>query len=79
MEEKLFNASMKFIRVCDAKLTEKEEEGWVGWDKKENEEEFEKRLTRHLLKDFTQESLIDISNYCMFLWNLKDIKKGGNQ
>ena len=68
-EDKLFNCSMEFIRACDRRLTEKEGEGWTAWDNLKNKELFANRLIKHILKEFTQESLIDISNYCMFLWN----------
>ena len=74
MEEKLFNALMKFIRVCDAKLTEKEEKGWVGWDNPEYEKEFEGEIVIQSLP-LTQNDCVNIANYCMFLWNLKEIRK----
>ena len=72
---KLDNASMKFHLACVVKLKEKEKEGWVGWDNISNQEIFEKRLTRHLLKEYSQGGLIDISNYSMFLWNLIESEK----
>ena len=72
---KLDNASMKFHLACIIKLKEKEKEGWEGWDNLGNQELFEKRLTRHLLKEYSQEGLIDISNYANFLWNLIESEK----
>ena len=76
MEDKLFNATMEFYRACDVKLEKKEKEGWVGWD----DEKYKPRFIRKVFSydaQPTQEDLVDIANYCDFLWNLIQVKKGG--
>ena len=67
---------MRFIRVCDKKLTEKERQGYIGWDDKKYKCRFEDRLKHDIFCELTQNRLVNISNFCMFLWNLMEIKKG---
>ena len=77
MEDKLFNASMEFYRACDIKLELKEKEGWAGWDNPEFEKKLRNDLRSHVEKALSQENLVDIANFCDFLWNLIQVKKGG--
>ena len=75
MNDKLLNSTMKFKLACLNKLTEKEKAGWTGWDNQDAENGFKNELKVHYdRKDWTQDDLIDISNYCMFLWNLIEVK-----
>ena len=76
MENKLFNASMKFNLACVVKLREKEKEGQIGWDNPHWEEAFKKRIKDLPQFELTQNNLVNISNYCNFLWNLIEIKRG---
>jgi len=77
MEDKLFNASMGFYRACDTKLELKEKEGFIGWDDPEFEKDMRNNLRSHVEKALSQENLVDIANFCDFLWNLIQVKKGG--
>jgi len=80
MEDKLFNASMEFVRTCDKRLEEKEKAGWVGWDKYVFKGRYKGKIRLLSRKQkLTQEDLVDISNYCMFLWNLIEKRKGDSK
>ena len=78
MENKLYNASMKFHLACVSKLKEKEKEGWSGWDNKKEKKYFEGRIMHDSFSNLTQKRLVHISNFCFFLWNLIEEKKGGD-
>ena len=72
---KLDNTSMKFHLACVVKLKEKEKEGYTGWDNPDW-----KKAIRRIIKDrsqleLTQKHLVNIANYCMFLWNLIEDKR----
>jgi len=79
MKDKLLEASMKFDFVCLNKLKAKERLGWSGWDDIKNKDILEERFIKHVKTPLTQDNLIDIANFCMFLWNLieteKEVKK----
>ena len=74
---KLDNASMKFHLACVVKLKEKEKEGYTGWDNPDWEKAFENIVKDRSQLELTQKNLVNISNYCMFLWNLIENKKKG--
>lgn len=76
MEVKLNSVWLKFNHACYKKLAAKERRGFAGWDKQENKELLEEGFYEHTRKPLTQGNLIDISNYCNFLWNLIEDKKG---
>jgi len=78
MNKKLANSTQHFYLACLVKLEEKEKAGWGGWDKTYNKELFEEDVTIRAKKPLTQSNLVDISNYCNFLWNLLEVNKGGN-
>jgi len=77
MDKKLLSATMKFNLACLNKLAEKEKEGWVGWDNPEGKDGFKSEIEEHwqVKRELTQDDLVDISNYCNFLWNLKELPK----
>jgi len=75
MKNKLYNASMKFHLACVVKLKEKEKEGWIGWDNPHWEGAFKKRIKDLPQFELTQNNLVNISNYCNFLWNLIEAEK----
>ena len=77
MDGKLLNSAAKFNLACLNKLSQKEKEGWGGWDWECCKTSFEKRIKHDAKRELTQKSLINIANYCMFLWNL--IEKGGEK
>lgn len=62
------------------------DENFRGWDDPGNVEKFEIRLREMGLRacqyDFTEEDIINMANFCMFLWyhkkQEKDIKEASN-
>ena len=70
MDIKLRTAWLKFNYASYKKLAAKEKRGFAGWDKQKNKELLERGLIEHIKKPLTQRNLIDIANYCNFLWNL---------
>ena len=68
--DKLLEASMKFSFICLNKLKKKERLGWTGWDNPKNRKILESRFTEHIKKPLTQDNLVDIANFCGFLWHL---------
>lgn len=79
MEDKLFNATMKFQLACLTKLAEKEKEGLMGWDNPHWEKAFKKRIKDLPQFELTQENLVNIANYCNFLWNLIQVEKNNGK
>uniref|UniRef100_A0A6M3IF50 Uncharacterized protein n=1 Tax=viral metagenome TaxID=1070528 RepID=A0A6M3IF50_9ZZZZ len=75
MEKKLLNSTIKFSLACLGKLEEKESNGWGGWDWEACKTSFEKRIKHDAKSKLTQKSLVNIANYCMFLWNLIENKR----
>ena len=76
MKDKLFDASMEFIRVCDEKLTEEEEKGKIGWDNPDLKDNFKGYIRETSGKcKLKQKDLVNMANYCMFLWNLIQVEK----
>lgn len=65
----------KFHLACSQKLEKKEKEGFDGYYKSENKKQLEIDLLAHIAKGFTPDNLIDIANYCNFLWNLDEDAK----
>ena len=66
---------MKFNLACLDKLRQKEKEGWIGWDDKKYKCSFEDRMKHDVYSELTQKRLVNISNFCNFLWNLIEAKK----
>ncbi|MCK4446830.1 MAG: hypothetical protein KAW56_07090 [Candidatus Marinimicrobia bacterium] len=75
MEDKLRMACFKFTNACMEKLEFKERQGYTKWDDPNFESVLKMKLENHTKKKLTQENLIDISNFCDFLWNLIEDKK----
>ncbi len=70
MKWKLRKKTYRFNYACYLKLEKKEREGFFGYDGPKNKEMLEKGFMDHIEKGFEQDNLIDLSNYCNFLWNL---------
>lgn len=75
MEKKLRMARINFDYACYKKLEAKEKEGWTGWDNPDNKKLLKAKLMKHIIKPLTQDNLVDIANFCNFLWNLIEVKK----
>ena len=77
MEKKLRMARIDFDYACYKKLEEKEELGWEGWDNQARKGTFIERIKNLLKCELNQKNLVNIANYCNFLWDLIEVKKGG--
>ena len=76
MNKKLANATQHFYLTCLVKLEKKEKEGYIGWDDPKNAMGFKSEIEEHFKREIiTQDDLVDISNYCNFLWNGKEAEK----
>lgn len=71
MEQRLKLAWKKFNNACGRKLEEKGKEGYTEWDNPDFEWELKLKLKEHFKKEWTSENLVDIANFCNFLWNLR--------
>ena len=79
MERKLLDSTMKFNLACYDKLIKKEELGWTGWDCIGWKGDFIERIKNLLKRELNQKNLVNIANYCNFLWNLIEVKKEGGE
>ena len=75
MKKNLKMNCFKFHLACSQKLEKKEVEGFDGYYKPENKKQLEADLLKHVAKGFAPDNLVDISNYCNFLWNLDEDAK----
>ena len=76
MAETLKTAHQKFSEACFRKMKRKERAGWFGWDDPNEEWTLKLKLKEHFRREWTQKNLVDIANFCMFLWNLKKEEMG---
>ena len=74
---------INFQRACIEKLNRKRAEGRGGWNDPEQCEERSLRimLADHMARaagtqEFSDESLLDIANFCMFIWSHRRIVAG---
>ena len=76
MSKKLTNTSKKFYVASLARILIKEQEGFEGCDDYGNKGLFKGKIrTLARKRKLTQKILMDIGNYCNFLWNLMEEKK----
>lgn len=75
MDKKLRIAGYEFHRACMIKLEYKENAGYLGWDILAFEKDLQEDLISHTKKPLTQDNLVDIANFCNFLWNLIENRK----
>lgn len=73
--KKLRFASFEFNYACIKKLEAKQKQGYYGWDNPINKENLESLFKEHTNRPLTQRNLVDISNFCNFLWNLLEAQK----
>lgn len=78
----IFEAVDVFAEAMKEKLAKKERDGWEGWDEPGNEAGLKESMVDHILercicgglrlrvKTFSSPNLVDIANFCMFLWNI---------
>lgn len=75
MKVKLRSFWLRFNYACYKKLAVKERRSFIGYSDPNNKETLEKGLKDHIKKGFGQSNLVDIANYCNFLWNLIEDQK----
>ena len=68
--KKLRVASCEFNHARMKKLVAKQKQGYYGWDDPTKRENLESLFREHTNRPLTQRNLIDIANFCDFLWNL---------
>ena len=73
--KKLRFASYEFNHACIKKLEAKQKEGYSGWDEPKNKDNLESLFKEHTNRPLTQRNLVDIANFCMFLWNILEAYK----
>ena len=61
-----------FSEKCFIKLIEKLTQKFEGWDNKEYKKIYQCRLLALSKKQLTQNNLINIANYCSFLWFMEE-------
>jgi len=77
-DKKLSRVAFDFYYASYDKLIEKEELGWTGWDNKCWKGTFLGDIKRLLKCELNQKNLVNIANYCMFLWNFEEEAKDGH-
>jgi len=57
------------------RLNDKEAIGWQGWNNPAYEGEFRDEIRARAKIKLTQKELVDIANYCNFVWNILEKEK----
>lgn len=71
LRTKLLAAWCVFSFACGRRLEKEEEAGRIGWDDAYYKKEWEGRVRMLAGKKLTSGRLVNIANYCNFLWNMK--------
>lgn len=75
---RLMATSADFFIARVKRLERKEEQGFAGWENTMNELFFKTQIRERALKALTsQKDLINIANFCQFLWQMIEDRKGG--
>ena len=75
MQTKLRASVVDFLLARMRKLEKKARQGYVGWDDKYYELEWKSRVRMLAKKKLTQKNLVNIANYCNFLWQMLEDRK----
>ena len=75
LKTKLLAAWCLFSFACGRRLEKEEKEGRVGWDDTYYRKEWEGRIRMLAGKKLTLRRLVNIANYCGFLWNMEKEKR----
>ena len=70
MRSDLNDANYEFYLARSKRMEQKENEGFTGWDDPDGKDYFTRRIKAISVGELTQKDLMDISNYCSFVWNL---------
>ena len=68
MEERLLSDATKFFLARLRKLRKKERLGWHEYRHEAMQKEFRSRIRKLVKGRLTQKKLVNIANYCNFLW-----------
>ena len=60
-----------FSFACGRRLEKEQDRGRIGWDDTYYKKEWEGRVRALVSKKLTLRRLVNISNYCNFLWNME--------
>ena len=71
----IYDANYEFSKACRRRLEKKDKEGLTGWDDEYYKTEWQGRVRMLSTKRLTQKELVDIANYCMFLWHMLKARK----
>jgi len=72
---RLLAATTNFFIARIKKLEKKEKQGHCGWEYVANEAFFRDEIRTRAKKRLTQKNLVDIANYCSFLWEMLEGRK----
>ena len=76
MEDISLKASMAdFFRARYKKLEQKEKQGYAGWDGQFFDVECGEEIRARAKLKLTQRNLVNISNFCNFLWQILEDRK----
>lgn len=76
MEDTMLKASMAdFFRARYKKLEKKEKQGYINWDNSSAENDFRCQVKIRAKLKLTQRNLVNIANYCNFLWQMIEDRK----
>lgn len=66
----LNDANYEFYLARSRRMEQKEDEGFIGWDDPEGKDYFTRRIKVISVGELTQKKLMDMANFCSFIWNL---------
>ena len=73
---RLIATSTDFFIACVKRLEKKEKQGFIGWENIMNELYFKTQIRERAGKVLaSQKHLIDIANFCSFLWQMIEDRK----
>jgi len=73
---RLLSSATDFFIARVKKLERKEKQGFAGWEDRMNELFFKTQIRERALKALTsQKDLINIANFCNFLWQTLEDRK----
>ena len=89
-QKSLFEAVDHFAEAMKKKLVSKQRSGWSGWDDTDRwtQHTLRRNMMAHILHSttwggvdvsestFEPPNLVDMANFCMFLWNIAKKKEG---
>ena len=59
-----------FALAMKKKLIQKADDDWRGWRNKRNAGLLQRKLVEHVKRGFDASNMVDVANFCMFLWTI---------